>query len=728
MEFQSVIGVVIFEEGELVDDEKHHEIRTKYYTLYSDDDAVYPLKFETISQAISVPINRKIALSISKEPDEHGEYLVSPEDKFYSFVTSFTTASGPDEWTTEVSADTKPQVKIALFRSVNPGTLENRGGVEGDWYADEWRKVRYAAHDIWAWYTQLMGHINDYEVRGYCVITTKTAGRSYYLEDVISEHKKLDDKIFGQENTWKEEFYHSTDNPNGYNYKWYHAWSGASTNICGWGQVGRPGSMTYQSCSKGSGTMIHELGHNFGLRHSQTVTGNETDGYTVSEYGDTSCRMGKGVSGFNSYQFHKIGGLLDHQVGTPQSSESFVVVPIELSEHAMHPGEVKAVSKGHWMFSTRDYSTNPYGGGSSSTGKKMGTSKIYHHTYQYPGLPDSTGIAAGDNRGKTQSWGQRAERDIGSGKILIDDDLAVSNEHDTFTKRVLKYVADGGEVPADPEITMGFPQQVPGVSLEEWHSGLWYNPDMDGQGFDIDIHNGRMVLAWYTYGNWPISGINAAQQKYYIASCPLTEGLEEFDLVTTDGGTFENPSQRTERVAGKGQIYFFNETQGVFLYDTEDHGYGAVEITRLLEPSKDDRNGFWFDPERNGEGMSTNIIAPKTTANPSDVPRINAFLYTYDRSVVDHVGRAQKDSTQRWFLLDGLLDKDEKGEFFDCKVWQPWKGLVLTGMKKYTNEIVGTAKLRFDQTGNCWVSVDYKDRCNERSQQRKKNIKMQRLF
>jgi hypothetical protein len=251
---------------------------------------------------------------------------------------------------------------------------------------------------------------------------------------------------------------------------------------------------------------------------------------------------------------------------------------------------------------------------------------------------------------------------------------------------------------------------------------------MDGQGFDIDIHDGRMVLAWYTYGNFPLLGKSGAQQKYYIATCPVAEGLEEFDIVTTDGGTFGDPSLRTEKVIGRGQIYFFNETQGVFLHDTETHGYGAVEITRVLEPSKDDRNGFWFDPARDGEGMSTNIIAPNTSANRSDEPRIIAYLYTYDNPVVDHVGREQKDSSQRWFLFDGLLEQDEKGEFFNCEVLQPANGLALSGSRPYSAEVVGTAKLRFTQAGDCWVSVDYKDMYNTNSVQRKKSIKMQKLF
>lgn len=696
MKFQSVIGVVVFEEGALVNDNTYSDLETDFYTLISDGGKEYPLKFETVTQASQTPINRRIALSISAEPDSKGLYFVSTDEKYYTFVSSF--KKQVDDFT--ISAEGKPKELIALFRSIKPTTLESRGGVEGEWYASEWESVKKAAYKIWAFYTDKLGHTKDYEVRGYCLVTESTAGKGYYLEDIISEYKQSEELVFGQQNTWKQEFEE-------YKFKWYHAWSGSSSSYCGWGRVGSAGSMTYQSCTKGWKTMVHELGHNFGRRHSQRIDG-ENPNWTVSEYGDNTCRMGQADAGFNSIQALKLGGVPNHLVASPSTeSEKFVLVPLELSEHAMHPGEVKIVNDGYFYYSTRDKMTNPWDVPNTQKYSTL-TSNIYTHSYQFPNMPDSS---QGSNRGKTQLWGESAPDNDS-----ISQGISSVNTHENFVKRVLNFTVDGQEAP-DPVIQTGFPKHVPGVSLEEWHSGLWYNPNMDGQGFDIHIKNGKLVLVWYTYDRDLPTGGTFPPQRFYIASCNTHEGLEEFDIVTTEGGTFSDPSQRVEKTIGKGQLYFFSDTQGVFLYDTEEHGYGAVEITNLVKTSDDSRNGFWWDSARAGEGLTFNML---------DQNRCIGYLYTYDRPKTMYYGTVPR-STQRWYLFEGIFSTDDKGDYFQCKIYQPWKGQALSAKLKYDPLVVGTGQLRFtNKNQTCWTSFDIEERLNEID--RKTTIKMDKVF
>jgi hypothetical protein len=705
----SVVGVVSLFDGELEGDETDTHKCRSFYLLTTDEGEEYPLKFSSHEQATKVPINRKIALSISDSPDKNGDYLVSDAEKFYSYVFSSTTS----EETSFAVADTgKPQVKIAIFRSINPTTLENKGGVEGDWYADQWELARKAAYDVWAFYAYHMGDIKDYEARGYCVVTEKIAGRSYYLEDVIKEYKQSDEIIFGQTNSWKEEF-------EKYNFSWHHAWSGSSSSYCGWGKVGYPGSMTYQSCSKGWKTMAHELGHNFGLRHSQSVSGEDPD-FTVVEYGDGSCRMGNtSPQGFNSKQLMKLSGVPEHQVaefGT--EPKKVVLVPLELSEHAMHPNEIKVGVNSYWHFATRDYSTNAW------TGDKLKpSSTIYKHSYALPGLPDSS---QGSNRGKTQLWGTlKSGEEIAVGSGVFKESSYLNNSFDNFTKRVLSFEVDGVEAP-EPEINMGFPEKVVGAYLDESHSGLWYNPVLDGQGFDVHIKNGKLVFVWYTYDRKVPVG-SKPPQRFYIASCPLTDGIEEFDLVTTEGGTFSDPSKRTEKVIGKGQLYFFDEKNGVFLYDTEEHGYGAVELTKLLSSDEQDiRVGFWWNPARDGEGLTVTFVPPNTLANPTDKERCIGYLYTYDKPITLYHGQVPY-SSQRWYNFDGFIETDEQGEYFDCKVLQAWNGQALTPKMKYNIEQIGVGRIRFvSQDKTCWVTFDFIERYN--GTDRKKSIKMEKVF
>jgi hypothetical protein len=693
MNFRIVTGEISLIDGNLiVDDEQACEPQL-LYILLSDDGQEYPLKFSTVEQAGLVKINRRIAISIATDPDEDGLYLVSTDDNFFTVL-------GRKLRTIDQAPDGKPLVTIGLFRSVNPGNLEKRGGIEGEWYAEEWAKVRSAAQTIQGFYNTCLGHINNYEVRGYCVVTTKSAGQSYYLEDVIKEHKAQKDvKIFGQENTWWEEFVQKVYE----NYKWYtynedafaceyyHAWSGASSIACGWGRVGRPGSMTYQTCSKGTGTMIHELGHNFGLRHSQTVTGNETDGYTVSEYGDPDCRMGRGTSRFNVKQIQRLEGISDEDIGNAgTTSQSFVIVPPNLHPAAMHPGEVKAVQKSYWTYSIQDFHTNPFERiRDLAKGKTRETSKIKIHSFQAPGLPESTGLGGGPNRGKTQRWSAvelfESGHEVGSGKFYESENSYV-NEYGSFAKRILNFVVDGKQ--PEENLQTGFPKKVDGVYLDETHSGLWYNPMFNGQGFDIDVREGKLKFTLFTFSRQKETRteLNYAfkEQQYVLTgSCDVTDGIEEFDIL------------HGSKVIGKGQLYFFNKDEGVFLYDTAEFGYNAIDLKRIASTTEDARSGLWNNSDVPNEHLSVNIFPANTIANEKDIDRCYGFF--------------NRDNN-RWYMFDGFVDRDEKGEFFNCKVWQPNGGTGFSAANITDIEEVGTAKVRFT-SGNktCWFSIDVND-------------------
>ena len=58
MNWQTVVGWVFLEEGDFIEEGK--EVHRSYYTLKSEQEDFYPLKFETGEQARKVLINKLI--------------------------------------------------------------------------------------------------------------------------------------------------------------------------------------------------------------------------------------------------------------------------------------------------------------------------------------------------------------------------------------------------------------------------------------------------------------------------------------------------------------------------------------------------------------------------------------------------------------------------------------------------------------------------------------------
>lgn len=60
-----------------------------------------------------------------------------------------------------------------------------------------------------------------------------------------------------------------------------------------------------------------------------------------------------------------------------------------------------------------------------------------------------------------------------------------------------------------------------GVGAFQPRTGHWWNPNESGRGFNIDIQNGVMVLAVYTYDM-------AGNAQWYLASGTMTNGQRNF--------------------------------------------------------------------------------------------------------------------------------------------------------------------------------------------------------
>ena len=118
----------------------------------------------------------------------------------------------------------------------------------------------------------------------------------------------------------------------------------------------------------------------------------------------------------------------------------------------------------------------------------------------------------------------------------------------------------------------------------------------------------------------------------------------EFELFTTKGGTWQDPTKAESTAVGRAQLFFSAPDKGVFNYNTDEHGRGGIEI-ELIARTGGDLAGAWFPQGRVGEGLTLSFLNDDTFCA--------GYWYSYGpRPLQDHSGsRAIK--TQRWYMFSG---------------------------------------------------------------------------
>jgi len=133
---------------------------------------------------------------------------------------------------------------------------------------------------------------------------------------------------------------------------------------------------------------------------------------------------------------------------------------------------------------------------------------------------------------------------------------------------------------------------------------------------------------WYTFGDRGLP-------RYYLFNCKVTDDF--FDILTTTGGTFAQPSKATTRTIGRGSLDLENL---VFHYHTKEHGRGSW-LLKLSQPGPVRGSGSYYQPDLTGSGFSIRAYSVAWTSNPL----ISCYWYTYNQ-----VGQ------QLWFLCSGFPD------------------------------------------------------------------------
>ena len=389
-------------------------------------------------------------------------------------------------------------------------------------------------------------------------------------------------------------------------------------NVCGTATLGGSAGVTYSYC--GFSTTAHELGHNFGLLHSNTE---DKDG-NQDEYADKSSIMGSHSSeGLHPPNAYYLGFYQQDEVRKITSNSQFIVCPWEMSKtmragnekpfNIIEPGEDTSF-RGNFFVSVRKQRGTPLG-------YKEGV--LYIH------------------KANSASW---LLDEIGPGKeSRVIPGVTVKHLKHENEVSLVEVIYDNDSSNPVPEVIQDekFPEPENHSEVSEAHDGLWYNPKTNGQGFDIHIKNGRMNLYWYTYSE---HGSLGDSLRWYIAECDLSNGPEVFDLYTVEDATFNDPSAGKVKQIGKGQFYCLDEKNGFFSFLTEVHGRGSFAVTKFAD-SNSSKDGSWYDPARNYEGFTFRFL--------DEGKRCIGFWYTHGLNN-PYLGPAGRE----WYLLDGERQSD----------------------------------------------------------------------
>ncbi|MBT8060788.1 MAG: hypothetical protein KJO33_14400, partial [Gammaproteobacteria bacterium] len=186
------------------------------------------------------------------------------------------------------------------------------------------------------------------------------------------------------------------------------------------------------------------------------------------------------------------------------------------------------------------------------------------------------------------------------------------------------------------------PAAVPAV--DNTFSGLWYDPDHDGEGYLVEVlEGGQALVYWFTYHR-------DGRQRWFIGLGEVEDNRIVVDeLLDTHGGRFGpdfDPSDVVRTVRGSLSLSFSNCREAIVNYSVDGIG-GHLPLTRLTgvyghacgqaeEPASLDLSGSWYDPAHDGEGFAVQQFEPGKAL---------AFYFSYDDS-----------GNQAWMFNVGAVD------------------------------------------------------------------------
>jgi len=162
---------------------------------------------------------------------------------------------------------------------------------------------------------------------------------------------------------------------------------------------------------------------------------------------------------------------------------------------------------------------------------------------------------------------------------------------------------------------------VSSVNLDQHGlTGSWFNPDTNGQGFEIETYpdlnglgKGFFFAGWFTYDVTAAGG-----RRWYAAFGEVGNGnpVGSLEIDEVDGGNLNAPPAINSHKIGIATAQFGDCDHGSFTYQFDDGRRGTIPLERLSpnvtctntgdsaqDPANYPLSGNWSDPNTSGQGF-----------------------------------------------------------------------------------------------------------------------------
>ncbi len=113
------------------------------------------------------------------------------------------------------------------------------------------------------------------------------------------------------------------------------------------------------------------------------------------------------------------------------------------------------------------------------------------------------------------------------------------------------------------------------MRLDRRFNGSWFQPDLNGQGVNLEVLEGsnEALLYWYTYDE-------AGNRRWFIAQGPIVNDRAQLQIYQTSGGRFLQPDPVSVDPVGSAELSFSTCNQGLFSFELEGQS-GQMQLTRI---------------------------------------------------------------------------------------------------------------------------------------------------
>jgi hypothetical protein len=185
--------------------------------------------------------------------------------------------------------------------------------------------------------------------------------------------------------------------------------------------------------------------------------------------------------------------------------------------------------------------------------------------------------------------------------------------------------------------------------IEPYHSGLWFDPARDGEGFVLEkLQDGRFFGTWYTYD---LDGT----QMWLAGIGVLVGDTIDMQMIRTSGGIFGpafDPALVVREPWGKLRFRFSScDIAHVDYVGPAEYGHGSYRLVHLArlaghacgsDSVSAPLSGFsahYFDPAQDGQGYTVYLV------NNDQDPRAIVVWFAYDEA-----------GNQAWMIGEGEFD------------------------------------------------------------------------